>query len=338
MRPATRRDSSKLLVYRESDQSTHFEQFSDIGRFLPENTLLVVNQSRVFPCRLLANRPTGGKVEIFFLKVVYEGERGVPALIKSSRKKLLGDSFHAHGETFVISEVGKDGVFYLRPDTERLNLPQFLTQWGRVPIPPYIRKGESDGQDGHDYQTVYAQEVGSVAAPTAGLHFTEQLLTKLKDQGVDVAGVTLHVGMGTFRPVSTESILDHTMHSEEYMIPQSSWDLLGQAYKDGRPIIAVGTTSLRVLESAALFSAEKKVAPDRWQSTDLFLYPGREIRSVDGLITNFHLPKSSLLILVSCLLGRERVLNLYQQAIDQRFRFYSYGDGMLLLKGRSYEQ
>ena len=198
----------------------------------------------------------------------------------------------------------------------------------KIPIPPYIRNGESDELDRLNYQTIYAKEVGSVAAPTAGLHFTKELLEKLEELKIKTGFVTLHVGLGTFKPVTVSSLLDHQMHSENFFFDEINNDFLIQARNEKKKIFAVGTTSLRVLES----SFEKNLEPNKTFSTNIFLHPGKEIKSVDGLITNFHLPESSLLMLVSTMIGREKALELYEMAIKERYRFFSYGDGMLIIR------
>ena len=324
-RPAPDRHNSKLLVYNQKDDSITHTTFKDLHQFLPTDSTLVMNNSKVFPCRLVANKTTGGKAEIFLLSLVKKS-RGYLALVKSNGKKKIGMSFSI-GEKYTATIVGKqEELFYL---TFNQHIEKILEEFGKIPIPPYIRKGESDKQDLEDYQTVFAKNVGSVAAPTAGLHFTDQVFKNLDDKGVKRAEVTLHVGLGTFSPVKTESITDHNMHSEEYIVSSENFEKINKASK----VFAVGTTSLRVLESS-FHDGKFSIRPDHMYDTDIFLYPGVEVQSIDGLITNFHLPESTLLMLVSSIVGREKTLELYQTAIDNQYRFYSYGDAMLILRDR----
>lgn len=318
--------SSRLLVYQCSTDKVTHDTFDNIGNYLPPESLLVFNRSKVFPSRLIGTKKSGGKAELFLLGL--ESEDGIyQTLIKTRSKKKLGDRLLFPGELeATICKLGQDGTFGVQ--FNRTDLKKYLSEHALIPIPPYIRKGESDEEDKVSYQTVYAKEEGSVAAPTAGLHFKNHLLEKLRHQKIKMAFVTLHVGLGTFRPVSAEHLSDHQMHSENYFIDELNRQIIEEARLKARKIFAVGTTSLRVLES----SFEKGHAPNKVYSTQIFLHPGVDIKSVDGLITNFHLPKSSLLMLVSALIGREKTLDLYAQAIKERYRFFSYGDGMLIIK------
>jgi len=321
-RPAEPRDHSRLLVYkRETDEVIH-DTFYNLPKYLPKDSALVLNNSRVFPCRLQAQKSSGAKAEIFFLSLK-EQEKGYPCLIKTSSKKNIGDRFLCEGGTFEISERGEDGTFFVRAfDCEVAHL---LNERGNIPIPPYIRKGESDEQDLKDYQTTYAGgDSGSVAAPTAGLHFTPRVFSELKEKGIHPHFVTLHVGLGTFRPVKSESLSDHTMHKENFFVEKEEWQKIINAPKR----IAVGTTSLRVLES--LWPERDQVRGGEMYDTDIFLHPGVTVHSIDGLLTNFHLPESTLIMLVSSLIGRERTLALYETAVGHGYRFFSYGDAMLI--------
>lgn len=315
------RHDSKLFIYKKkSDQIVH-DTFKNIGNYLSQDNLLVLNQSKVFPCRLVGRKPTGGKCEIFILDLNKTDGR-YPALIKTSKKKKIGDEFLLDkGLICKIEAINEDQSFWVSFNTE--NIIPFLDEVGKIPIPPYIRNGESDDTDKENYQTIYAKHVGSVAAPTAGLHFTDNVFKSLDNKGIDRAFVTLHVGLGTFLPVKTENILEHKMHTERYYVDKENLDKINNA--DG--IIAVGTTSLRVLES----SYGKNIGPETIYETDIFLYPGVKVRSIKGLVTNFHLPGSTLLMLVSSLIGREKALSLYKEAIEHEYRFFSYGDSMLIL-------
>ncbi len=334
-RPVEPRDHSRLLIYDQANDKITHAQFKDLSDFLPANSSLVVNNSRVFPCRLMAQKETGAKAELFFLSLIPIGHSGdhpiYSCLIKSSSKKKEGDIFNIAGEEGVVKATlvgkGEDGTFKLSLTSP---LQKLLESSGKVPIPPYIRKGDSDERDLKDYQTVYAgnkeEEVGSVAAPTAGLHFTERVFEKLSQKGISKNEVTLHVGLGTFRPVKAESIRDHQMHEENYWVAADHWKSILKA--DYR--IAVGTTSLRVLES--LWPEREAYKGGEMKSTSIFLHPGVEVNSIDALITNFHLPESTLLMLVSALIGREKTLELYREAVKERYRFFSYGDAMLILR------
>ncbi|PIP96672.1 MAG: tRNA preQ1(34) S-adenosylmethionine ribosyltransferase-isomerase QueA [Bdellovibrio sp. CG12_big_fil_rev_8_21_14_0_65_39_13] len=326
-RPIPGRSQSRLLVYRQSSNEVIHTTFNKIGDFLPENSVIAINQSRVYPCRLAVEKSTGGKGEIFILAPELDVEGNFPALIRTSGKKKVSDLFGLRSDQplFEIVKLNEEGTFtlkYLGSDFSTL-----IIEAGKIPIPPYIRKGESDQQDLEDYQTVFAKEDGSVAAPTAGLHFTPDLMNELKQSGHDFAPVTLHVGLGTFLPVKSDSLLEHKMHSENYKIEQESLKLLNA----GRRIIAVGTTSLRCLESSYC-EGSVQVNAGEWNSTDIFLHPGKEVHSIKGLITNFHLPESTLIMLVSAILGREKTLELYQIAVEEKYRFFSYGDAMFILR------
>lgn len=326
-RPVVGRQNSKLLVYRVKDNSIEHRNYYDLPEILDNRHHLVLNQSKVFPCRLIGQKQTSGKCEVFILSLI-DLDETYPALIKTRGKKHLGDVFSFGDLTVSICSIEEDGSFRIKFNMQRAELLEFLETHGEIPIPPYIRSGVADESDKEDYQTTYASEVGSVAAPTAGLHFTDDLFKNLKENGVDKSFVTLHVGAGTFKPVVTESILEHKMHSEFYGIDKVN---LNSIRENQGNLIAVGTTSLRVLES---LSDENGYItdPSELESTDIFLYPGKKVNSIAGLITNFHLPKSTLLMLVSSLIGREKALELYKVAIENKYRFFSYGDGMIILR------
>lgn len=326
-RPMKERAESRLLVYNVETEEVVHARFKDLPEFLNSNSTLVLNQSKVFPCRLVGKKPTGGKVEVFLLSLE-DCEGLYPALIKSNGTKKIDETYILGDLVATNKGVNEEGNFLLSFDKEKQEFLDILESQAKVPIPPYIRGGESDDQDKLDYQTVYAKDLGSVAAPTAGLHFTENLFETLENRGIDRAFVTLHVGLGTFKPVNSEEILEHKMHREYYQITSENLERINS----GKKLIAVGTTSLRVLESSykegnIVFSPEQAM-----EATDIFLYPGKEVHSIAGLITNFHLPKSTLLMLVSSLIGRKKALELYQIAIEEKYRFFSYGDAMLILR------
>ena len=324
-RPAKRRHDSKLLVYDVLSNKTTHTTFLNLDRFLPDESLIVFNQSKVFPCRLLGKKSSGGKAEIFILDPEIS-DKTYKALVKTTSKKLIGDKFYFDFNiTATIDKLFSDGTFGIRFNEK---LDYVLGKIGKMPIPPYIRGGEADNQDLVDYQTIYAKEVGSVAAPTAGLHFTPEVFEKLNKKNINKAFVTLHVGLGTFAPVKSESITDHKMHEEVYLVDKPNLELINRS----KFRIAVGTTSLRVLESANNTSLNQlDIIPGDYMKTDIFLHPGKHVSSIQALITNFHLPKSTLLMLVSSIVGREKTLELYQEAIDNKYRFFSYGDAMLII-------
>lgn len=312
---AQRPGKSRLLIYDvKKDQITH-DYFSNIKNYLPPDVLLVLNRTKVFPSRIIGNKKSGGKAELFLLSL--DPEEGLyPALIKTRSKKKCEDQFFfANDLIATIKKINHDGTF--KVSFNQNDLKNYVQNFAKIPIPPYIRNGESDELDKKNYQTIYAEEVGSVAAPTAGLHFNDELLNT-----IDHAFVTLHVGLGTFKPITAANIHDHHMHSENYFIDPKNLEKI----KNHKNIFAVGTTSLRVLESM------KNPEANKVYQTNIFLHPGKEIQSINGLITNFHLPKSSLLVLVSTLIGREKTLEIYKEAIKERYRFFSYGDAMLILR------
>lgn len=321
--PAAERDRSRLMVLDRASGAIEHHIFRDIENYLFSGDLLVLNNTKVFPCRLPAKKPGGGKAEIFLL-----AEQGLnlwDALVKGGvpvgKRLVLDDNIEAE----VVSSNDNDGTkrvrFYGVPDIRNI-----LTGIGRTPLPPYIKR-EPTSADLERYQTVYAAHEGAVAAPTAGLHFTRALLDRLAAKGVGSAMVTLHVGPGTFQPVRVENITEHTMLPERFDISPDAAEAINRAKSEGRRIIAVGTTSVRTLETAA--QQDGMIACGEGSSR-LFIYPGFVFRIVDGIITNFHLPKSTLLMLVSAFAGRETILAAYQEAVERRYRFYSYGDAMFI--------
>lgn len=322
--PLEQRDTSRLLqLDRLTGEVTH-RHFYDIVDLLNPGDCLVMNDSRVLPARLLGHRPTGGAVELLLLKDL--GNKQWECLAKPGRKLQEGQEvvFGDGKLTATILRVQPDGNRIVEFHYEGIFL-EVLEQLGKMPLPPYIK---AELEDQERYQTVYSREVGSAAAPTAGLHFTTDLLEKIRQKGVNTAFVTLHVGLGTFRPVKAEEITEHHMHSELCMMSQETAEMLNKTKQAGGRIICVGTTSCRTLESLVnddgTFSEKSK-----W--TEIFIYPGYSFRAMDGLITNFHLPESTLVMLVSAFAGRENVLSAYEQAVQERYRFFSFGDAMCIL-------
>lgn len=320
--PIEPRNFSRLMVLNPATREISHEHFYDLQKYLTAGDALIFNDTRVIPARLIGNKTTGGRVEIFLLRridaVTWE------TLVKPGRKVQEGVEIF-FGEELSCKIVGRtdfggrivqfkfDGVF-----------EEILDRLGETPLPPYIHEKLSDIER---YQTVYNRERGSAAAPTAGLHFTKNQMAELENFGVKLGFVTLHVGLGTFRPVQAENIEDHQMHEEFYTIPETTAKLIHDTKMAGKKIIAVGTTSIRTLESAALDNFSVKVGSS---STQIFIYPGYKFKIVDALITNFHLPKSTLIMLVSAFAGREFILQAYKNAVENRYRFFSFGDAMLI--------
>lgn len=317
--PLQQRDSSRLLVLNREDGQIAHKHFFDIIDYLQPGDCLVMNDSRVLPARLLGHRPTGGAVELLLLRDL--GNKCWECLAKPGRKLQAGQEvIFGNGElTAVIREVKEDGNRVVEFRYGGIFL-EVLERLGKMPLPPYIKE---ELQDQERYQTVYSREVGSAAAPTAGLHFTEELLEKIRDKGINTAFVTLHVGLGTFRPVKAESIDEHHMHSELCMISEETAEILNGTKASGGRIVCVGTTSCRTLESLVNEDGTFSAA-SRW--TDIFIYPGYTFKAMDALITNFHLPESTLVMLVSAFAGRENVLDAYNEAVKERYRFFSFGD------------
>ncbi len=323
--PLQQRDASRLMVINRSTRTLHHARFSQIGDFLPEDALLVLNNTKVIAARLIGEKmPTGAQIEFLLLN---QKERNIwEVLVKPGRRVARGTRV-AFGDGLLIGEIlartesgsrivqfKYDGDFYA-----------ILSKVGQVPLPPYIKRSPTR-TDQERYQCVFATAEGAIAAPTAGLHFTQDLLNQLKERGIGSVTLTLHVGLGTFQPVKVENIEAHKMHTEYFEISQSTSKQINAARKQMKKIVAVGTTSVRALETAA----SETVTPYRGY-TDIFIYPGYQFKAVDALVTNFHLPKSTLLMLVSGFAGREFIFEAYQEAIKHKYRFYSYGDAMLIL-------
>jgi S-adenosylmethionine:tRNA ribosyltransferase-isomerase len=324
--PLPNRDASRLMVLDKKTGEIRHETFRNILSYLREGDCLVLNDTRVMPARLYGEKEnTGANIEVLLLKQL-EGDRW-ETLVKPAKRVKVGTEITfgdgrlkatcvdtlEHGGR--ILEFSYQGIFY-----------EVLEQLGEMPLPPYIKEKLDDPER---YQTVYAREAGSAAAPTAGLHFTEQLLDDIRAKGVHIAFITLHVGLGTFRPVNVENIEEHDMHAEFYQMTEKTARLLNEVRQQGGRIIAVGTTSTRTLETIASKHNGAFAAESGW--TDIFIYPGYEFKAIDGLVTNFHLPKSTLIMLVSALAGRENILRAYNAAVKERYRFFSFGDAMLII-------
>ena len=322
--PLQQRDSSRMLVLDKQTGKVSHRHFYHILEYLKPGDTLVMNDSRVLPARLMGHRPTGGVVEVLLLRDL--GDKQWECLCKPGRKMQVGSQviFGDNELTAVVTEVKEDGNRVLAFDYEGVFL-EVLERLGKMPLPPYIK---AELKDQERYQTVYSKAVGSAAAPTAGLHFTNELLEKARQMGVQTAFVTLHVGLGTFRPVKAENITEHHMHSELCMMSEETANILNNTRRNGGRIICVGTTSCRTLESLVNEDGSF-AAKSRW--TDIFIYPGYTFRAMQGLITNFHLPESTLVMLVSAFAGREHVLDAYAEAVKEKYRFFSFGDAMLIL-------
>jgi S-adenosylmethionine:tRNA ribosyltransferase-isomerase len=324
--PLKNRMDSRLMVLDKKTGEIKHEVFKNITEYLREGDCLVLNDTKVLPARLFGvKKDTGAKIEVLLLKQLEEDQW--ETLVKPAKRVKVGTEIEFgdgllkaictgtsdHGGR--VFKFTYEGIFY-----------EVLDQLGEMPLPPYIKEQLDDRER---YQTVYAREPGSAAAPTAGLHFTEELLNEVREKGVHIAFITLHVGLGTFRPVSVDDVQDHEMHAEFYMVTEGTARLLNEVRNNGGRIISVGTTSTRTLETIASANNGRFVEGSGW--TNIFIYPGYEFKAIDGMITNFHLPKSTLIMLVSALAGRENVLNAYHTAVEQRYRFFSFGDAMLII-------
>lgn len=326
--PADKRDASRLLVINRKTGTLEHRHFYDILDYLNPGDCLVMNNSKVIPARLFGIKEiTGAKIEFLLIKRIRDDIW--EAMVRPGKKLHVGDrvSFSEDGTLSAKIMGHEDGGTRIVQFEYEGDFHELLDRIGKIPLPPYIER-ESGEDDKERYQTVYCKEEGSVAAPTAGLHFTRDLIEKAQLKGVRIAYVTLHVGIGTFRPVKCDNIEEHKMHFEEYEIDEENAAIINETKKSGGRIISVGTTSTRTVESA---SADDGAVTAGRGSTDIFIYPGYRFKVVDCLITNFHLPKSTLLMLVSALYNRENVLAAYQEAVEQKYRFFSYGDAMLIL-------
>ena len=324
--PLEQRDASRLMVLNKETGSVKHHMFHDLLDYVQEGDCLVLNDTRVLPARLFGTKEdTGANIEVLLLKQT-QGDTW-ETLVKPAKRVKEGTviSFGDGRLTAVCKETSDQGGRLLEFNYEGI-FYEVLEQLGEMPLPPYIKERLDDQER---YQTVFAREQGSAAAPTAGLHFTEEMLEQLKEKGVHIAFLTLHVGLGTFRPVSVDDLEEHDMHSEFYQVSEGTAALINSVREKGGRIISVGTTSTRTLETIATEHNGKFVASSGW--TNIFIFPGYEFKAIDGMITNFHLPKSTLIMLVSALAGRENVISAYEQAVAEKYRFFSFGDAMLIL-------
>jgi len=321
--PIEPRHNSRLLVMNRDSEMVEHTAFHQIGKFLYPGDVLVINQTRVIPARIFARKPTGGRIEVLLLRL--ESECVWEVLI-GGKKVRSGSRLDIEGgpglEVISVVDGPRSMVRFDRP------IEPYLPLVGQMPLPPYIHEPLADPER---YQTVYAKQSGSVAAPTAGLHFTPELIAQLENKGILFVRITLHVGLDTFAPVNEEDPKEHTIHREWCELSSRAATILNAARQAGNKIVAVGTTSVRTLESAARLASEGETVAAYSGATDLYILPGFHFKAVDGMITNFHLPRSTLLMLVSAFAGRERMLKVYQEAIDKEYRFYSFGDAMLIL-------
>ncbi|PWX09014.1 tRNA preQ1(34) S-adenosylmethionine ribosyltransferase-isomerase QueA [Clostridium perfringens] len=322
--PLEKRDSSRLMVLDKKTGEIEHRKFHDILEYLNEGDTLVLNNTRVLPARLIGEKEeTGGKIEFLLLKRI-EGDKW-ECLAKPGRKAKVGTVF-TFGEgklKAIVREIGEEGNRIIEFMYDGI-FEQVLDELGQMPLPPYIHEKLEDKER---YQTVYSKEKGSAAAPTAGLHFTEELLKEIKDKGVNIAYLTLHVGLGTFRPVKVDDVNNHVMHSEYYHLDKENAELINKTKEAGKRVIAVGTTSSRTLET---IGDENGRVREQSGWTDIFIYPGYKFKIVDNLITNFHLPESTLIMLVSALAGQENIMNAYNTAVKEKYRFFSFGDSMFI--------
>lgn len=333
-KPQKDRDKCRLMVLRRSDNSIEHRHFFDILEYLKEGDCLLLNDSKVIPARLYGIKEgTGARVEFLLIKRI-EGDTW-ETMVRPGKRLKPGDSVLFSDEEgkklrAEILDYGEDGTRIVKMEYDGI-LMERLEEIGSMPLPPYISRPSND-EDKDDYQTVYCHEEGSVAAPTAGLHFTTELLEKAREKGVKIAFVTLHVGIGTFRPVKCETIENHHMHFEEYSVSEETAEIVNQTILSGGRVISVGTTSTRTAESAACFDEKsgKYLLKAGSGSTDIFIYPGYEFKIIESLITNFHLPKSTLMMLVSALYDCEHILKAYDEAVREEYRFFSYGDAMFI--------
>ena len=312
--PVEPRDSSRLMVLDPSNHTIEHRRFFQLGDFLKQGDVLIFNDTRVIPARLIGARDTGGKVEVFLLRQMDKDQW--EALVKPGKKMRIGSVVHFGEELSceIVAHTDFGGRIF----------EEILDRLGNMPLPPYIHEKLEDRER---YQTVYSRVKGSAAAPTAGLHFTASLMEELRRKGIQFGFITLHVGLGTFRPVHVDTIEDHVMHSEFYSVPTETAELIHMAKKEGRRVVAVGTTSIRTLEAAASSTGTVE-AGSGW--TNIFIYPGYEFKVVDAVITNFHLPKSTLIMLISAFAGRAFTLEAYRTAVAEAYRFFSFGDAMLI--------
>jgi S-adenosylmethionine:tRNA ribosyltransferase-isomerase len=322
-KPSQPRDAARLLIYEKTADKIYYDRFLNIVKYLPQNAVLVFNETKVLPARLNLKKETGGKVEILYLK-----NRGELFEVLADRKLNINAKIFLN-KNIAFEVVGhEEKIYLLKPLFDVKKFEKILEKYGTAPIPPYIKHSPlSKSQLKQQYQTIFARYTGSVAAPTASLHFTKRVLNSLKKAKIDTKFVTLHVGLGTFAPLTEQNLKTKKLHSEFYSIDKKTAEFLNKAKTQGRPIIAVGTTVARTLEAAAKNGQLKDLSGQ----TDIFISEGYKFGFIDGMVTNFHVPKSSLLMLVAALAGREKILEIYKFAIAKKFKFYSFGDGMLII-------
>ncbi len=322
--PTDRRDDSRLMCLERRSGAVSAHLFHDLPQLLKTGDVLVVNDSRVIPARLVGHKSTGAECEILLLRDM--GNDCWQALVRPGKRLHSGAKVNFGIMTATVADELEDGKRLVSFDYDhKRDFYSLLDELGTMPLPPYITERLDNGER---YQTVYAEHLGSAAAPTAGLHFTKELLSVLENMGVEIVHITLHVGLGTFRPVKEDDITKHIMHDERYWVSEDAAKKISLAKQQGRRIIAVGTTSCRTLES--VMQRHGAIVPCS-ESTDIFIYPGYEFRAIDGLITNFHLPESTLIMLVSAFAGYDHVMAAYREAVEQKYRFFSFGDAMLIL-------
>jgi S-adenosylmethionine:tRNA ribosyltransferase-isomerase len=322
-KPASPRDKAGLLVYKKDIGEVIFDEFLNIEKYLPKNSVLVFNETKVLPARIILKKETGGKVEILYLQ-----KRSGLLEVLSDRKIDVGSKIYLNNKIAFEVAGHEEKIYLLKPLFPIEKFYGILEKYGSAPIPPYIKNSPLSKKELKEkYQSIFAKYQGSVAAPTASLHFTKRVLNKIKKARISIKFVTLHVGLGTFATLTEENLKTKKLHQEFYNIDKKTAEFLNKAKKDGCPIVAVGTTVARTLESAS----KSGLLEDLSGKTDIFITEGYKFDFVDGMVTNFHVPKSSLLMLVSALIGRKKVFELYKQAIDKKFKFYSFGDGMLIV-------
>ena len=323
--PADKRGESRLIVLDKQTGELDHKMITDFPQLIEEGTLIVVNNSRVRKARIYGTSLTGGKVEFLLIKQI--SPNSWETIVSKRKKQKVNKKFTFSGDLKGVITVHNENETVITFSKEIDDT--WLDEYGHMPLPPYIKR-EDTKEDSDRYQTVYAENTGSVAAPTAGLHFTENILNELRKKNIDIVSVTLHVGLGTFIPVRTEIVEEHKMHTEEYEISELTAAKINKAKKEGRKILAVGTTSVRTIESAWEGSASDGHVKYGKGATDIYIYPGYEFKVVDQMLTNFHTPDSSLILLVSAFAGKENIKNAYSIAIDNKYRFFSYGDAMLI--------
>ncbi len=321
--PVWPRDSAKLLIYSKNKNKIFYDKFINIAEYLPKNAVLIFNETKVLPARLILKKETGGKA-----RILYVSQKGDYISSLSDRKLAIGAKLWLNKKIYFTVIKNEQKYYSLAPSFKISALYSVLEKYGAMPIPPYIKNSPlSERELKKKYQAVFAKRRGSIAAPTASLHFTKRLLIKLKRRGIAIKFITLHVNLGTFAPLTEENLALARLHKEYYEIGKGAAEFLNKAKKEGRPIIAAGTTVARTLESASDNNSALKTLSGK---TDLFIREGCDFKFIDGLITNFHVPKSSLLMLVAAFIGRQKLFNIYEAAIKKKFRFFSFGDGMLL--------